>query len=254
MILSTLEELRLYIPTHALDNIAPMTGFLDNSEHDTLVEKLGRSLYDKLCDYYKTLDTDALIEAVQGNDTLPYYAQLLMLSQRVIAFDAFARAISVQAISLNNAGVNVPTADDYGTPSKEAIADFKQTCLKEMHASVNRLLVELEHWSGLSTDEDEDLEEIVTLWKQSRYYYMAAQLLMPNAEVLQQYLNIYDSREKFIQLLPDLRYLQEEELYPAIGEDLTDYLIANIQHPTPSFCAPFMPSVRLWRLCLKREL
>jgi len=227
MILSTLEELRLYFPTHALDNIEPMTGFLDNSEHDVLQEKLGRELYDKLCEFYKDLDIDALIELVQNNGTIPYYAQLLMLSQRVIAFDAFARAIGVNAISINNAGVNVATADDYGQPTKEAIADFKTTCIKETHAAINRLLQELEYWVSRPVASDTDLTEIITLWKKSRYYYLAAQMLIPSAEVMQHYLNIYDSREKFIQMLPDLSYLQEEEFAPALGEDFLDYIVGK---------------------------
>jgi hypothetical protein len=50
-------------------------------------------------------------------------------------------------------------------------------------------------------------------------------MLIPSARVLQEYFNIYDSREKFIQMLPDLRFLQEEILAPAIGEDLCAYLV-----------------------------
>jgi hypothetical protein len=43
--------------------------------------------------------------------------------------------------------------------------------------------------------------------------------------VLQSYLNIYDSREKFIQLLPDLRFIQEEIIANSIGEDLLKIVI-----------------------------
>ena len=44
--------------------------------------------------------------------------------------------------------------------------------------------------------------------------------------MLQEYLNIYDSREKYIQMLPDLHYVQEEQIAPAIGEDFCDRLVA----------------------------
>jgi hypothetical protein len=67
--------------------------------------------------------------------------------------------------------------------------------------------------------------EITTLWRQSRYFYLAAQLLIPSATVLQEYLNIYDSREKFIQMLPDLHFIQEEIIAPAIGEDFCETLV-----------------------------
>ena len=49
---------------------------------------------------------------------------------------------------------------------------------------------------------------------------------MPSCEVLQEYINIYDSREKYIQMLPDLRYIQEDILEPAIGEDLMSYFVS----------------------------
>ena len=69
-------------------------------------------------------------------------------------------------------------------------------------------------------------DEIVALWRQSRYFYLAASLLIPSCEVLQSYLNIYDSREKFIQLLPDLQFIQEEIIGNAIGDDLLQLVIA----------------------------
>jgi len=235
MIITTLEELRMYFPTHALDSIEPMTGFLDNSEHDFLMEKLGYSLYGKLCCYYQDIGPSSLIEAIQTNTPLPYYARLLLLCQRCIVFDAFSRAIGVQVVSINNAGVNVSVAEDYAKADKETVETYRQTCIKEAHAAVNRLLATLEQWtkevaSTEKTDTPEEREpsckeEITDLWRQSRYYFLAAGLLIPSAQVLQEYLNIYDSREKFIQMLPDLRFVQEEIIAPAIGEELCDYFV-----------------------------
>ena len=80
--------------------------------------------------------------------------------------------------------------------------------------------------------------EIVTLWRTSRYYYLAAGLAIPSATILQEYLNIYDSREKFITLLPDLRYIQEDIIAPIIGEDFLDYLITYARAlPTESIAS-----------------
>ena len=42
---------------------------------------------------------------------------------------------------------------------------------------------------------------------------------------MQAYLNIYDSREKFIQMLPDLQFIQEEIIANSIGEDLLKVVI-----------------------------
>ena len=50
-------------------------------------------------------------------------------------------------------------------------------------------------------------------------------MLIPSAVVLQQYLDFDESREKFIRMLPDLRYIQEEIIANAIGEEYLDHLI-----------------------------
>lgn len=263
MIVSTLEELRLYSPANAIDNIDTIQGFLDSSEQDFLSGKLGQKLYDSLTAYYRQLrDNDKVetfVSSIVNGDALTPYARLLNLCQRCVTFDALGRAVDMQAISVNGAGVNVATATDYAKADNDAVRNYKATCVKEAHAAVNRILVVLEDWTKdiaqlsekSSTDEtinsstDENInsstdetssddmlteeKEIVALWRKSRYFFLAASLIIPSASVLQEYLNIYDSREKFIQMLPDLRYLQEDVLAPAIGDDLTEYIVTMSQ-------------------------
>lgn len=247
MLITNIQEFRLLFPAHAIDSIDPFLGVLDNSEHDFLMEKLGTPLYNALCDWY-----DRSCPAGVETKNTSYFNRLLLLSQRAVAYDAMSRAIGQHIISINNAGVNIPTADDYGKVDLEAVKTFKQSCVKEAHAAINRLLQALEEWcklfsassnstaasSSSSSEEEEptELETIVTLWRKSRFYYLAATLLIPSATTLQAYWNIYDSREKFIQMLPDLRYIQEEIIAPAIGEEfceaMVDFGFALTDEPT----------------------
>lgn len=240
MIITTIKELRLASPAHALDSIDGLVGFIDNSEHDFLEDKLGTPLYDALCQWY---DQNPTTHSSVSDYQTGYWNRLLLLAQRCVAFDALGRAIGMQAISVNNAGINVSVADDYPAPDKndKTIDLYRDTCTKEAHAALNQLLRQLEQWckeqgttptddntssiSPQTSDIDSERSEIVTLWKESRYYYLAAALLIPSCEVLQSYLNIYDSREKFIQLLPDLRFIQEEIIANSIGEDLLKIVI-----------------------------
>ena len=254
-LISTVEELRLYSPSNAIDHIDSIAGFLDSSEHDFLQEKLGKGLYDSLTEYYRKLRNteDGVMTFVQSviqcEDMLPY-AQLLSVCQRVICYDAMARVIDQQAMSVNGAGVNVAVSDDYGKADQESIRAYKASCNKEAHAAVNRLLFLLEGWVKASydivgdavPDESEqaspseggaysspyieELTEIANLWRSSRFYFLAVGLVIPSADVLQEYLNIYDSREKFITMLPDLRYIQEDILAPIIGEDFLEEMVA----------------------------
>lgn len=241
MILKTVEELRLCFPTSAMDDITPMSAFLVNSEHDFLKEKLGDKLYKSLCEYYASLTgTDEYIAAVQDNENeLSPYEHLLFLSQRAITYDAFSRAIGILPISLNNAGVNVMQSDDYKAPDQQQMSAFKSTCIKEAHIAVNMLLEFLEQLEkeeyAKAENESEDVDkekqileqrkEICDEWKESRYYFIVTGLLIPSAEILNQYVtSFYDNREKFINMLPDLHYIQDENIAPYIGEDFVDYL------------------------------
>jgi hypothetical protein len=260
MLISSVEELRLYAPANAIDHIETLAGFLDSSEHDFLAEKLGHPLHASLTEYYQNLlnSEDGLadyIQSITNGIEMPPYARLLTVAQRIVAFDALGRAIDMQAISVNGAGINISTADDYAKADREAVSAYKSTCIKEAHAAVNRLLVLLEEWTkdavedtdpvpdGSSSGSEEEEEqttpeqeksEIARLWRSSRFFYLAAGLIIPSAIVLQDYLNIYESREKFITLLPELRTIQEDIIAPIIGEDFMDYLIAFSRDPKPS--------------------
>lgn len=237
MILTTSEELRLFSPSHAVDHVETLAGFITNSEHDFLRQPLGRPLYDRLCDHYRTMTDEGkipdYIERIQRGDLDgQYYLQLLQLAQRCVVFDALVAYVDVNGISLNNSGVNYAISDDYPRADREGINAAKNAYTKEAHKALNQLLETLEQWTQDcpaaedATDKDADMLEIVGFWRSSRYFYLAAQLLIPSATVLMEYLDIYDSREKYIRMLPDLHFIQEEQIAPVIGEDLCERLVS----------------------------
>ena len=92
--------------------------------------------------------------------------------------------------------------------------------------SLNQLLVMLENWARRS-ENDETVKEITQLWQESPYYFLHHDLLIPTAVMLQDFLDIYESREKFIRLLPDLHYIQDEYIADAIGEDTIKHLLTS---------------------------
>jgi len=228
MLITNIQELRLCLPTHAIDHIEAYTGFIDNSEHEFLLNPLGQPLYEKLCDWYEA--QQGTYSKADGKD-VGYYNRLLLMAQRCVAFDAMSRSIDQQSVSVNNAGINMSFAEDYKPADGDAISRAKNAYIKEAHSSLNRLLYTLEQWTAICptaedvTPETEELYEIISFWRSSRYFYLCAQLLIPSAVVLQEYLNIYDSREKFIQMLPDLHFIQEEQIATAIGEDFLEVLV-----------------------------
>ena len=233
MILTTPQELRQYIPTHVIESLEPLHGFIDSSENDFLLERIGRPLYDKVCEQYEeTFDKEDLLV---GFSQLTPWQQLIMLCQRPVAFDMLYRAADVSALSVNASGINIVDTDGYDNADKDTIERYKKRLNTEAHRAIDRLLVTLEEWAqvtgGLDADAMDEAQaaqaEIVELWKKSRYYYLAEGLFINTASMFNEYVDIYDSREKFITLLPDLRYVSEFVLRPEIGDALYEDLLAK---------------------------
>ena len=272
MILSSNQELRLHLPSNAVDDVANLQGMLDNSEKDFLKPRLGASLYDRLCKQYASIDPSVFCEAVgDGTYVNDPWNELLLYAQRMIVNDAMAQNIEKQALSVNGSGINVASSNDYAVATDKQIAQGKESYRQSAMTSLNNLLSLLEGWakevntpmpieaegngvedstpsdgsnqgsSSEGTDEGTDsgkddaaetaakqheaIEEIVTLWQESKYYYYHRDLLFPTCESLQPYLDIYGNRDKFVRLIPDMLFIQSEYLEEAFGEDFIPRLL-----------------------------
>ena len=272
MILSTNKELRLILPSNAVDDIANLQGVLDNSEKDFLQDKLGKPLYTRLCEYYTTLGGDGFYQQkIDGSYAKKPWSVLLNLAQRMVVNDAMARYAYQQILSVNGAGVNIASSTDYDPATEKLLDKGVAGYRMEAMVSLNNLLKLLENWAvsinttaeaaatkdgsastevqkdestevqngestevqnGESTEVPKDenteahtaIEEIVLLWQESKYYYLHHDLLFPTCSVLEQYLSVHDNRDKFIRLLPDLRYVQDEYIADVFGDELIDRL------------------------------
>lgn len=272
MILFTNQELRLHLPSNAVDEVANLQGMLDNSEKDFLKPRLGASLYDRLCKQYAIIDPSVFCESVgDGTYVNDPWSELLIYAQRMIVNDAMAQNIEKQALSVNGSGINVASSNDYAVATDKQIAQGKESYRQSAMTSLNNLLSLLEGWakevntpmpidaagegaegstpsdgsnqgsSSEGTDEGTDsgkddaaeteakkheaIEEIVTLWQESKYYYYHRDLLFPTCESLQPYLDIYGNRDKFVRLIPDMLFIQSEYLEEAFGEDFIPRLL-----------------------------
>ena len=268
MILSTNQELRLQIPSNAVDDVANLQGMLDNSEKDFLKSRLGASLYDRLCKYYASIEpSDFCDTVINGNYTDNPWSELLVYAQRMVANDAMAQNVEKQVLSINGSGINVASSSDFAAATKDQIAQGKGSFRETAMTSLNNMLSLLEGWarkvntpmpieaagdgtegstpsdgnnqgpSSEGTDSGNDtateaetkrheaIEEIVTLWQESKYYYYHKNLLFPTCESLYPFLDIRDNRDKFIRLIPDMRFIQSEYLEEAFGEDFIHRLL-----------------------------
>ena len=250
MILFTNQELRLQIPSNAVDEVANLQGMLDNSEKDFLKPRLGASLYDRLCKFYANIEpADFCDTVINGNYTDNPWSELLLYAQRMVANDAMAQNVEKQILSVNGSGINVASSSDFAAATKDQIAQGKESYRQSAMTSLNNMLSLLEGWakeintpmpidtSGEHTDSGnegateaetkrhEAIEEIVTLWQESQYYYYHKDLLFPTCESLRPYLDIYGNRDKFVRLIPDMLFIQSEYLEETFGEDFIPRLL-----------------------------
>lgn len=272
MILSSNQELRLHLPSNAVDDVANLQGMLDNSEKDFLKPRLGASLYDRLSKQYASIEPSVFCDAVtDGTYVNDPWSEFLLYAQRMIVNDVMAQNIEKQALSVNGSGINVASSNDYAVATDKQIAQGKESYRQSAMTSLNNLLSLLEGWaknlntpmpidaagdgaegstpsdgsnqgsSSEGTDEGPDsdkddatetekkrheaIEEIVTLWQESKYYYYHRDLLFPTCESLQPYLDIYGNRDKFVRLIPDMLFIQSEYLEEAFGEDFIPRLL-----------------------------
>lgn len=263
MILFTNQELRLQIPSNAVDEVANLQGMLDNSEKDFLKPRLGASLYERLCKYYASIEPNDFCDTViNGNYTDNPWSELLVYAQRMVANDAMAQNVEKQILSVNGSGINVASSSDFAAATKDQIAQGKESYRQSAMTSLNNMLSLLEGWakeintfmpieaagngteggtpsdgsnqgsssegtdgSNATTEQHQAIEEIVTLWQESQYYYYHKDLLFPTCESLQPYLDIYGNRDKFVRLIPDMLFIQSEYLEEAFGEDFIPRLL-----------------------------
>jgi len=224
MLIRTIEELRLHLPNHAYDDIESMTGAFKRSEADVLKSKVGNELYARVLKVYNE-HNEASVVAWLLESGEPY-AELAYLCQEVIVFDAFMREADKNAISVNQSGINVVSAENYDAATKDGIAAYKKQLNADKHDAINRLLLWLEEACEQGS-QDAPKSEIVELWKQSKYYYMVADLFINTATMFDYYVSIHENREKFVSLLPDLRYCQQNYIENELGEELTASLLAK---------------------------
>ena len=234
LILTTPQELRQYHPAHVLSTLDGYVGFIRSSQTQFLTPYVGKPLFNAvLAKYENVYDKEELLA---DNEFTPWQ-ELIHLCQGPVAFDMAYRSADVVGVSLNDSGLNIVETGGYEKADKEDKESYKKRMYKEAHAAIDRLLVTLEEWAeevGATDLEDlseelQEKKEIVTLWRQSRYYYLAEGLFINTARKLNEFIDIYESREKFIQLLPDLRYCNEFVIRPELGDALTDDLIRKQQ-------------------------
>lgn len=222
MIVTNTEEIRAYVPTSVYSGDQSLLTIMEDTEENILVPILGRKLYDKVCDDYAQAikEYGGVTSVYVDKENITPEIRLIRACQLPVIYLSLANSTGILTVSLNDGGgLNQVYTDGYDKADEKAVSRFERDAYFKGRRGVDRLLIFLE--------EDACSQEPVfaDLWRESRYFYLQGDLLFTTAIEFNRFLDIGESREKFISMLPDIRYCQNAYIAPEIGEDLTDALV-----------------------------
>lgn len=228
MLITQTEEITAYLPTSVLENPMNLLSLTEDAEENYLVPVLGRTLYNKVEEIYEQLLGEGggvLPALVAKKDETPEVV-LVRLCQMPVIYFALANSTGLLSISLNDMGFNQASTGNFDAADIKSIERFERDAYFKARRGIDRLLIFLEEDARSKTPLFDKL------WRESNYFYLQGDLLITTAIELNRFLNIDASREKFISLLPDIRYCQDTYLAPAIGDELIEAIVRSCTDAT----------------------
>lgn len=222
MLVTTAEEIRAYVPTSVYSGEKSLLTLIEDTEENILLPILGRNLYNKVEEYYQKAmkDYGGVTSGFIEKEKLTPEIRLIRACQLPVVYLSLANSTGILTVSLNDGGgLNQVYTDGYDKADEKSVSRFERDAYFKGRRGVDRLLIFLEE------DARSKKPLFADMWRESRYFYLQGDLLFTTAIELNRYLDISESREKFISLLPDIRYCQNAYIVPEIGETLTEALV-----------------------------
>lgn len=224
MILSRPQEIESYLPSSKWRDAQSLLAYTEEEEANILEPILGQELLDYLTERYDELvaDRQGITTQEFPVDEVDDTVRLIRMCQKAVLYMALANNSGLLSVSLNpGGGLNVVSAEYYEKADTESLKRFERDAYKKAHRNVDAMLTLLER------DAQKAEPRFAKMWKKSRYFYLQSHLLITTATQMQDYLDIKDSRERYIELVPDLKYCQSTYLAPRLGDALMKAFIQS---------------------------
>lgn len=234
MLLTNIEEIQACLPTSKWENVEELLGIMESEENVYIVPILGRELYNHFVKRYGELIGDyGDISATNTSLTakgITLEIRIIRLCQSIQFNMAIAHNAWLLATSFNaGGGFNIASAGGYDAAPVDHIKSAVLDALYKARRDIETLLVSLE------LDAQSDEPKWAELWRKSRFFYNQGSLLISTATMLDKYINIDQNREKYVKMVPDMKFCQESYIAPRIGEEL---LRAVVRSATDSSVIP----------------
>lgn len=223
MLITQTEEISAYLPTSTFNSPDKLLSLTEDAEENYLVPVLGRSLYNKVEEIYEQQlgEEGGVLPAFVGKKDDNPEVVLVRLCQMPVIYFALANNTGLLSISLNDMGFNQASTGSFEAADIKSVERFERDAYFKARRGIDRLLIFLEE------DARSETPLFAQLWRESTYFYLQGDLLITTAIEFNRFLNIDSSREKFISLLPDIRYCQDTYLAPAIGDELMEAIVQS---------------------------
>ena len=244
MLLTERKEIDIFLPSSVLESAESVLTLAAASEETYLLPVLGRPLFNHVNKLYKEVSLDDDWALPQNTEEAPAEHKLIRLCQEAVVYMTLANNAWLLSVSLNDAGLNVPSSAGYEEADKDRIDRFAKDAFKNGHRAIDRLLVFLEE--DATSEEPKFAEQ----WKKSKYFYRNQDTLFRTAVEFDRYVSIDESREWFVKLLPDIRFCSDTFLCPQVGYGLMDALIAYEVGTRPEGMSE--KEVKVWNTAIQK--
>lgn len=206
MLITTLDEVKKYIPSSYIKNFDVIENFISNAEAKEIKSVLGADLYADLVTSYSDSDPDA------------EYTNLLPYVQRPLALFAYYEAVPLLDIVATESGFAVISSSNQAPASQNRVAAFRKGVLKSAYDGIEALLQYLE-------------ENKVSFpkWVSSSSYSDQYDHLIPTARDFHKYVNIDESRLIYLKILPKMAEIEDFRIKSHVSEDLFEAIIEELK-------------------------
>lgn len=226
MLLTERNEIDIFLPTSVQESAQAILTLAEDAEETYLLPILGRPLFNHVDELYQEVTLDETWYLPKNGKHAKPEERLIRICQEVVVYMTLANNTGLFSVSMNDAGLNTPSSQGYEEADEKRIDRFVKDAFKKGHRAIDRLLLFLEE------DAISEEPKFAKLWKESKYFFRNHDTLFTTAVEFGRYVNIDESREWFVKLLPDIRFCQDTFLAPQIGYGLMEKLVASLTSPS----------------------
>ena len=200
MIIKDTATLRKYLSVNGSvdhDNIAP---YLRKAERTFLKPAIGS---EQLA-IFDTEVTDEIIKEAQE------------LAQEVVANYAYFLYLPIGAVQITDSGIQVAENEHAKSASDKQFKELQRSFLKSAHEALDELLAFME------VSADKFME-----WFNSDTHTVYKDLLVNKTDIFNKYYYIFNSRQTFIALKPNLQVTEDRFIKASVGKELLEALKEN---------------------------